>query len=182
MNTVKIGKKEFEYDTFVDAVRQAKRLKQVNENLGLNPSSSSVKEKVEEKIKELQLDTSHFVCVYHKSPSYERSIQARTIKFNVSKVNQLYMDSFLDSLSEISRTQYKYTIGNYLEMIGKQDFVKSTEQQFTEFINGKKNKATRSNILCHLRTFMIYVVNNNINGAIKKVDKQMLIYLLAAKR
>ena len=98
-------------------------------------------------------------------------------EFNISKVNQVYFDQFLDKFDIKSRATYKVSIGEFLSEIGTNDFAKVTPARMLRFA-GSKSALQQKNAISHLRSMMMYSVKNNINGAADKVKKETLIWLL----
>lgn len=99
-------------------------------------------------------------------------------EFNVSKVNQAYFEKFLDKFDPKSRATYKVSVGCFLSEIGTNDFARVSPARMLRFVEAKSS-AQQKNSIAHLRSMVMYVVKNNINGAAEKVKKETLIWLLS---
>lgn len=99
-------------------------------------------------------------------------------EFNVSWVNQVYLEKFLDKFDSKSRSTYKVSVGEFLSELGTNDFAKITPARMMRFAD-TKSPAQRKNAIAHLRSMMMYSVKNDINGAAEKVKKETLIWLLS---
>ena len=176
MEVVKIGKREVDKEVFIQAVANNKSLTHVIEALGFNPLPTSTRWNVTAKIGELGINTDH---LKKKKIVHEEEIQARVKQFNLSKDNQVYYDEFLSSLAERSMATYKSSIGNFMESIDTQDFITARKEQILEFADTKNTEAMKRNVEAHLRSLMIYSVNNDINNAVEKVSKEILIWLIS---
>jgi hypothetical protein len=179
---VKIGKREVEYMDFVDAVKRSKRYTEVCDFLGFNSTVGTTRDAVREQIEVLHLDTSHFKYKYNKSDDWQESIKNRQKKFNISEDNQQYYDS-LEQEFEAKQTSfitYKPNIGAYLEFIGDKDFTTVTVTDIENYVKDNKDgsESTKKNCLAHIRSMMIHAVKNNVNNAVDKVSKEMLIWLI----
>lgn len=175
MCTVKIGKREIEKEIFIQAVATNDSLTHIIEAIGFNPIPTTTRWAVTDLIEELKLDTSHIKAkkVIHQE-TYENQVK----QFNLSEDNKQYLDSFLPTIAEKSAATYKSSCGNFLELLGSQDFITVTKEQILAFAATKNTEAMKKNVEAHLRSMMIFCVNNDINGAIEKVDKQMLLWLI----
>jgi len=171
MEMIKLGRREVSKELFIQAVADAHKVKDVAEVLGLNSSTVTTKEYIREVIIELGLDHSHIKNFDWRQT--EEVLQQRIKKFSLTEDNQMYYDEFMCSLSEGSMATYKASCGNFLQSIGEQDYITVTKSQIIEYANG------RNNMLAHLRSMMVYCINSDINGAVDKVDKQMLIWLIS---
>lgn len=175
METVKIGKRWIEKEVFIQAVAANKSLTNIIEALGLNPIPSTTRNNVSDLIEELNLPTSHIKA---KKKIHADTYEANVKVFDLSTHNKQYYESFLPTIAEASRATYKASCGNFLELLGNQDFITVTKEQILEYAETKKTEAMKKNVEAHLRSMMIYCVNNDINGAVDKVDKQMLLWLI----
>lgn len=175
METVKIGKKEFTNEVFIDAVSKGNTLPEICRLLGLNDTVVSHKDNVRKAIQSLELPTLH-IKRYESNPE----VSLNKIKsFTLSETNQNYYNTFLSTITESSQPNYKSSCGNFLELIKDQDFVTVTEQQIIDFANTKNSQAQINNTKAHLRSMIIYLVSNDINNAKAKVSKDMLIWLIS---
>lgn len=173
METIKIGRRELDKEVFVKAVAENNSLTTIIKAIGWNPIPTSTRESVASTIEEMGLDISHI-----KQLKKQGNYVTREKQFTLSTDNQIYLNSFLNSLSEKSAPSYKASCGNFLEEIGEQDFMTVTKEQMLEFANRRKSDTMKKNVEAHLRSMLIYLVENDINNAVSKVDKQMLIWLI----
>ena len=173
METIKIGRREVEKALFIKAVQDNKSLSDIIVAMGWNITPTSTREAVLDAISELELDTSHLKQM--KKPNENLCFK----QFTLSSDNRIYLDSFLNSLTDKSRATYKASCGNFLEELVSQDFITITKEQILEFADTKNTESMKRNVEAHLRSLMIYCVNNDINNSIVKVDKQMLIWLIS---
>ena len=181
MEVVKIGRREIEREAFIQAVATEKSLTHIIEAIGLNPIPTSTRHDVAAKIEELQLNTTHLKA---KNKVNTEAYQNRVKTFKLSKSNQHYLDEFLNSLQERSQATYKATCGNFLQAIGTNDFVKISPKRIIEYASHKNTESMRNNTTAHLRSMMMYCVNNDIKGsdsvgAVERVSKEMLIWLIS---
>lgn len=172
MTQLLIGRRSVTLENFVNTVKSSKRYTEVCDKLGFNSTVSTTKQAIKEKIEELQLDITHFDYKYTKSEAHEESTKNRVKQFVLSFENQIYYDSFESNMKSASFPTYKATCGNFLEQLGNKDFAIIDITDITEYTAGKKNAEA------HLRSLMIYIVKNKIGGAVEKVSKDMLIWLI----
>jgi hypothetical protein len=177
MEVVKIGRTEVDKDLFITSVANARTLPDICKSLGLNPSVVTTKQNIKNRIYELGLPTKHLVYFDFK-PS-EELMQKRVKTFKLSKSNADYMNRFLDSLPEQSRSTYKSSCGNFLEGLGTNDFTRVSPKRIMDFANQKKTESMKNNVMAHIRSMMIFCVNSNLNEAKEKVSKEMLIWLIS---
>lgn len=176
MEVVKIGKREVDKEAFIHAVANNKSLTHIIDELGFKSNVTTTRWDVETRIKELGLDTSH---LKKKKIVHEEEAINRVKQFTLNKDNQQYYDSFLPSLAERSTATYKSSVGNFMESIGSQDLMTVTGSQILEFANTKESDAMKRNVEAHLRSLMVYCITNDINNAVDKVSKEMLIWLIS---
>jgi LysM repeat protein len=177
---IKIGLTEVKYTNFVQAVKESEKISDVCYNLGLNGTVQTTRNNVKAAIEELNLDINHFKYIYHKSELNNKPEK----EYELSVVNKLYYDAFKESLTKSSFTQYKVNIGDFLEKLSATniDFANIKIKQIEDYANSKQgNEATKKNCMAHLRSLLIFIVKNNINNAMKRVSKEMLIWLIVNK-
>lgn len=175
MEVVKIGKREVDKDLFIQTVAEQDSLTHILEAIGFNPTPTSNRHNVENLIKELNLPTDHIKAKkIIKSETYETKIKS----FNLREDNKQYLDMFLESLTETSRATYKASCGNFLEGLDNQDLMNINSEQIIEFANTKKSESQKLNVTAHIKSMMVYCINNDINRAVEKISKQMLIWLI----
>jgi len=167
---VQIGRREVEQGAFIQAVHDSRSIAQVCSNIGFNPTVSTTRAAVKEKIRALGLDVSHFRKEY--TYDKEKLSERRTKAFTLSENNQKYYDAFHTSISGQSWSTYKATIGNFLDGY-KQDFALVKPDDILTFTKNDPNKNAR------LRSMLIYMVSNDINNARKKMYKETLIWLIS---
>lgn len=175
MEVVKIGLREVDKELFINAVANNDSLTHILEAIGFNPIPTTNRHNVENLIAELNLPTDHIKA---KKKINLETYKANEKQFNLNEDNKQYLDSFLPSLSDNSRATYKASCGNFLETLGSQDFMKANSEQVVAFANTKNSEAQKANVTAHIKSMMVYCVNNDVNGAIDKVSKQMLVWLI----
>jgi len=115
-------------------------------------------------------------------------------KFKINKVNQEYYSKYKASIKELSFRQYKPNIGRFVESLGSIDLAKIDKEDIEMFVEEKEStlrvyvkkegldyeRAEKVKINCrtHLRSILIFIIKNDINDAIEKVNKDLLIYLI----
>jgi site-specific recombinase XerD len=79
-----------------------------------------------------------------------------------------------------SFTTYKPNIGAFLEFLGERDFATVTVTDIEDYVREHKDgsESTKKNCIAHLRSLMANAVKKNINNAVDKVSKEMLIWLI----
>ena len=98
-------------------------------------------------------------------------------QFIISEVNRPYYEMFLKRFPEASRRTYKVNVGQFLEALGPSDFAKIPPSKIKMYVRGKipgQRRCAES----HLRSMMMFIVQNDISGAANKVKKETLIWLL----
>lgn len=165
-----LGRRTVNYDKFVEAVKNAKRYTEVCDNLGFNNTVGTTKQIIKDRIKELGLSTLHFEYKYNKSDKYYQAHRGKDYK--IDSVNQPYFDIMESKIDSNSFNTYRCSIGNFLEHICEQDFATITPKQLEDYCGEKKNQ------MAHIRSMMITAVKENINDAVEKVSKEMLIWLI----
>jgi len=176
-STIKIGRREFNSDTFLEAVKNSKTYSEVCEKLGMNKSVQTTINTLKDVISSLNIDIKHFTYKYTISENAGKS----AIKdYNLSKDNQKYYDAFQSSFEKVtSFQQYKVNLGPFLESLNSKDFASITVNDIENFVNSKNaSEQTKKNAQAHIRSMMIYAVKNDINGVYDKVSKDMLVYLI----
>lgn len=98
--------------------------------------------------------------------------------YRLSEINNKYYSSFLKSFTPRSRAAYQNDIGSYLQWIGN-DCIIYPPRKVYEFANSKAlsgggNKYTVS----HIRSMLLYLVRNDVEGAAERVTKDTLLWLL----
>jgi hypothetical protein len=178
---VKIGRREFDYNTFIIAVQKAKTYSELCESLEMNKTVQTTINVLKERIAELKLDISHFTYKFNISDKMLQSAQHNTKQFNIIGVNRIYYDLFEKSFSgrHASFQQYKVHIGDFLEKLGSKDFTTITSQEIESYVSAwNSGEKTKANCKAHIRSMLIYAVKENIENAIDKVSKEMLVWLI----
>jgi hypothetical protein len=114
---------------------------------------------------------------YTKSEKFYAVQPLKVKQFNLSSTNQVYYNSFESKFEGKpgSWAQYKVTVGDYLEKCD--DFALVTVADIENYVNSHDEKI-KHNKEAHLRSLMQWIVKNDVNGAMAKVSKEMLIYLI----
>ncbi|MFB5759058.1 hypothetical protein [Paenibacillus medicaginis] len=106
--------------------------------------------------------------------------------YNVSEINRQYLEAFKEekypdtennSRHRKSYNQYRCTLNNYLESLTK-DVAMSKREDIDNFLAGVPNSQTRKNKEAHIKSFLIYLITNNIKNCSSKVSRDLLIKLL----
>jgi hypothetical protein len=174
---IKVGRREFNSDTFLEAVKNSKTYSEVCDNLGMNKTVQTTINTLKEVISDLGIDIKHFTYKYTIS---DKLGKASIKEYNFSENNQQYYDTFKNSFDKItSWQQYKVDNGSFLEALNEKDFATITIADIENYVNSKNaGEQTKNNCKAHIRSMMIYAVKNNINGAFDKVSKDILVYLI----
>jgi hypothetical protein len=180
LETLKIGKRVVDKKLFVDAVKEVNekhgKITDVIEGIGFNPTVSTTRIAVTKLINELRLEYSNMRKFGFAQREDIR--QSRIKEFKLSKTNKDYLDRFLASLNIQSRATYKASCGNFLQQLGTNDFTRVSPKRIMDFANQKITESMKKNVMAHIRSMMIFCVNNNINESKEKVSKDMLIWLI----
>lgn len=101
-------------------------------------------------------------------------------EFEISKNNRIYYDTFLNKFEPKSRVNYKVSVGGFLSELGTNDFAKVVPARINKYV-AKQRPGAQKTAMSHLRSMMMYVVKNDVNGAVGKVNKEMLIWLIGSR-
>lgn len=181
MEIIKVGRRDFDYNTFINAVHKATTYSGLCEDLGMNKTVQTTINVLKSKVTELNLDTKHFTHKYNISEKVLQSAQHNTKQFNLVGVNKTYFDLFGKTFlgKPASWSQYKVHCGDFLERIGNKDFATITIQDIENFINTwDAGEKTKLNCKSHLRSLMIFIIKEDIENAVDKVSKEMLVWLI----
>jgi len=173
---IKIGRRDINTDTFIQAVQNSHSAVEVCKNIGLNETVCTTVNIIKDTIQALGLDTAHFKTPLNRERTEKfTAYQENRIKsFKLNANNQQYYDAFEKSITSGSWATYKSTIGNFLESLGDIDFAKTMNtNKIDTFTQGKTNAES------HIRSLLIFIVANDINGAKAKVYKDMLIWCIS---
>lgn len=105
----------------------------------------------------------------------------------LSDMNRKYFDNFRDSKYPEWETdakrrmiwnQYKSSIGNFLDFIGK-DAAIVRRSDFDNFISGIENDKTRANKTAHVKSFLTHILNNNVANCQTRVGRETLLLVLS---
>jgi tRNA A22 N-methylase len=110
-----------------------------------------------------------------------QAAQHNTKQFNIIGINQKYYNLFAESFSgrHASFQQYKVHIGDFLEKLGNKDFATITSQDIENYVNAwDSGEKTKANCKAHIRSMLIYAIKENIENAVDKVSKKMLVWLI----
>jgi ATP-dependent 26S proteasome regulatory subunit len=120
----------------------------------------------------------------------EKVIQAKknqTKQFELSPMNSLYINAFrnakypeweTDQNQKASWAQYKCSIGNFLEIVGKDAVIIKTDD-ITNFINQFENEKTKANKIAHIKSFLSFLIKNNIANCHTRVSRETLILIVS---
>lgn len=117
----------------------------------------------------------------------KRQADLNAIKvFAVSPINAAYIVSFRDSKYPLYETdikqkasyaQYKSSIGNFLEIVGK-DAVIVKSADFESFVAPYENQNTKNNKTAHIKAFLTHIIVNNVSNCNTRVSREVLIMIL----
>lgn len=175
METLSIGRRTVNTDQFIQAVQNSKSAIEVCKAIGFNETVCTTINMIKESIQALQLDTAHFKAPLNRERTDKfNAYQEQRIKsFKLNDNNRAYYEAFEKSISDKSWATYKSSIGNFLESLGDVDFAKTMNtNKIDSYTKGKPNTES------HIRSLLIYIVANDINGAKAKVYKDMLIWCI----
>lgn len=177
---VKVGRREFNYNTFVKAVQESKTYSGLCKSLGMNETVQTTINTLKVSVEALKLNTDHFTFKYKVTDKVLQSAQNNTKQFNLIGVNRQYYEAFEQSFDKItSWQQYKVHCGDYLESLKEKDFATRTVEELETYVNNNQaGEKTKQNCKAHIRSMMIYIVRNNIEDAFNKVNKKMLVWLI----
>jgi hypothetical protein len=137
-------------------------LQTINSQVNYNPASTQTKK---ERAK------------YTKSEKFYAVQPLKVKQFNLSPINEIYYNSFESKFEgkPASWAQYKVDAGAFMETCD--DIALVTVQDIQNYISKYEDK-TRNNKEAHLRSLLQWIVKNNVEGAVEKVSKEMLVYLI----
>ena len=98
----------------------------------------------------------------------------------LSEINEKYYNSFKSKFKdkEASWRQYKVDVGAFMEKHeGDIAKVKVLDIQAYASANSK-NEKTKNNKEAHIRSFLQWIVKNDVEGAKDKIDRDVLVYLI----
>ena len=176
MEQVQIGRRSVDKDAFISAVKESRSLMEVTRSLGFNDTVPTTRKMIKEQIEAMKLNTEHFKAGNRFTEQELEKMAQKNIKaFTLSKGNQTYYDAFKATIAQGSWGTYKASIGNFMEQLKDKDFATVTEEEIVAFTGNRDNPNA------HIRSFMMYIVSNDINNAKQKVSKDMLIWLITNK-
>jgi len=175
MEQIKIGKKLIDKNKFIQAVNDSKNISDVCRKLNLNCTVQSTRNAIKLEIKDLKLNTSHFIKKYMSDYNKKKLSELYTKAYIISNNNQKYADAFESSIKQGSWRAYKSYIYNFLEYLCDKDCCESSPADLTKFLQRYRNGKA------YIKPFMIYIIINNINNSKRKVSKDMLIWLINNK-
>jgi hypothetical protein len=120
----------------------------------------------------------------------EANIQAwanQVKSFTVSPMNNQYIDAFRESKYPLANTdkkqkdswaQYKSSIGNFLEIVGK-DAVIIKNQDLIDFVAKYENENTKANKIAHIKSFLTFLVKENIGNCNTRISREVLIMIIS---
>jgi hypothetical protein len=170
-NTIKIGKNHYTTEQFITAVKTSGRFTEVADRLGLNKQVSSHISGIKTYVEQLHIDTSHFKYIYNMSEEAKvRTTESKIKQFHLTAENQKYFEAYEESFGDnkSSWATYKASVGNFMEQINK-DITQATITEAEDFIQGKDNRRA------HIKSFLTYIIKNNINDCQDKMTKDALL-------
>jgi hypothetical protein len=106
--------------------------------------------------------------------------------YKISELNRSYLDSFQtakypdidnNKSQRSSYYQYKCTISNFLEGLGK-DVAMCKREDIDTFLSSYDNSVTKGNKAAHIKSFLTFLITENIKNCTSKVSRDILIKLL----
>jgi hypothetical protein len=173
---IKIGRRHVDKETFVKAVQNSKSVIEVCKAIGFNETVCTTHKAIRERIEAMQIDTAHFTLALNRehTDKFKAMIERRITSFKLCENNQKYYEAFEKIIAPASWPTYKATIGNFLESLGDIDFAKTMNtNKIDNFTQGRASAES------HIKSLMIYIVSNDINGAKAKVYKDMLLWCVS---
>lgn len=174
--TIKIGRREINRTEFIQAVQDSKTVIEVCKTIGLNETVYTTLHAIKDQIEALQLNTDHFSLPLNRerSDKFKAYADQRIKSFKLNSNNQQYYDAFEKSINPTSWATYKASIGNFLESLGDIDFAKMmSTKKIDDYTAGRTNAES------HIRSLLIYIISNDINGAKAKVYKDLMIWCIS---
>jgi hypothetical protein len=107
-------------------------------------------------------------------------------QYNISDINKHYLDSFqkgkypdllTDKKQRMSFNQYRCTVNNFLESLSK-DVAMVKREDIDNFLALIPNETTRGNKAAHIKSFLVYLISNNVKNCTSKISRDLLIKLL----
>lgn len=107
--------------------------------------------------------------------------------FSVSPVNNQYINAFRDSKYPLWETdpkqkssyaQYKSSIGNFLEIVGR-DAVIVKQTDLDSFVSKYENENTKANKIAHIKSFLTFLVKHNIANCNTRISREALIMIVS---
>ncbi|GMX64408.1 hypothetical protein Elgi_36770 [Paenibacillus elgii] len=133
------------------------------------------------------------LVIEHKNKTYtitDKVVMAKQnqIKqFDISDINKQYIESFrnykwpnyeTDKQQKASWLQYKSSVGNLLETVGKDAaIIKRADVEL--FLSKFNNKVTKSNKAAHIKSFLSYIVKHNVANCNTRVSRETLIMVIS---
>lgn len=127
---------------------------------------------------------------YNKTEKAMAAYANQVKVFDLSDVNKKYVESFkvtkyplADEESEAGKKQkaswlqYKSSVGNFLQIVGK-DAVEVTEADLAIFVNSINNVNTRTNKIAHIKSFLVHLIQNNVENCIERASRDTLILII----
>lgn len=171
---ITIGRRTVNFNDFVEAVKNSKRYTEVCDYLGFNRTVGSTKDAIKQQIETLGIDISHFEYKYTKSEKYDQAAIQKRKTFNISPINQPYYNIMEQKFEDKPQSwgTYKVDVGGILEYLGEKDFATITIKEIEDYAGEKKSA------VLHVRSMLISAVKENVNDAVEKVSKDMLVWLI----
>lgn len=110
--------------------------------------------------------------------------EKKTKKLDSTKENTMYWEAFKDSkfpdnTKHGSMVQYKCTIFQVMEFIEK-DIITITLQDIEDYLLTQEEKV-KNNKESHIKGLLTFIITNNLNDAVNRVQKDIILYLIPSK-
>lgn len=137
---------------------------------------------------QLPVQTEQKRKVYTITDKVIQSRQNQIKQHELSNMNQKYFETFRDTKypewatnekQKLSWAQYKSSLGKFLETIEK-DAVIVKNIDFENFVAslGVTNENTIRNKIAHVKSFLSFLVKNNISNCNSRVSREALILIV----
>ncbi len=170
-NTIQFGRQSVDRTILEQAVKASHSVRDVQKLLDIGLAATNTT-KLGEAIQAAGINTDHFT-----SPIGGKHFDRQLKQYNIAAVNKPYFDWAEAELpktlsAESYKGTYRFIFGNFLESIGEQDLIKTSEEQITKFAEGK---IMRENVI---KAMLKRIVLDNVNKSRFNVGKALLFCLL----
>lgn len=107
-------------------------------------------------------------------------------QYEISDMNRQYFEAFQRARypeyeknikQRNSLNQYRSTISNFLEAISK-DVAMTKREDIDTFLSTIPNEVTKNNKAAHIKSFLIFIITDNVKNCTSKISRDLLIKLL----